>query len=226
MDRSLLLLMIAAPLLVVGLLLAGAGVAAVFGVYQVGICLLLPAALNVGARRLGWRGHLRHLGLAGPGSGRAVAFGLALAVVCGGGTLAIFAGWGRQQLAAEAVVAALAAWGLGPQHLAGMLPLMALVSGPAEELFWRGFCATELAAAPRWQRLLLPSLLYFSYHAVTVTALMPQPALAASALAGVAGAGVGWAWLRERTGSVWPALLSHGAVAAAYTLVAVRLLGS
>jgi membrane protease YdiL (CAAX protease family) len=224
MDRKLLLVMIAAPLLVVVLLAAGAGIAAVFGVYQLGICLLLPAVVNVGVRRRGWRAHLRHLGLAGPGTGRAVAGGLALAALCGTGVLAFFAWWGTPRLVAGDVVAALAAWGLGPQHLAGLTALLALVGGPAEELFWRGFCATELAAAPRRWRLLLPSLLYASYHAYTLHALAPQPALAAAALAGVAGAGVGWAWLRERTGSVWPALLSHGTAAAAYTLVAARLL--
>jgi membrane protease YdiL (CAAX protease family) len=55
---------------------------------------------------------------------------------------------------------------------------------------------------------------------VTIQALVPVPWLAALMLAAVFGAGVGWAWLRERTGSVWPALLSHGAATTAYMLFA------
>lgn len=226
MARRILLLMIAAPVLVAVLLLAGAKVVIVFAAYQAGVCLMLPAVVNLGARRTGWRGHLVRLGLTGPGSGRAFAWGLALAVACGAGILAFFALWGRSRLQANAVADGLAPWGLGTGDLTGLLLFMALVSGPAEELFWRGFCAAELAPAPRPLRLLLPSLLYTSYHAVTVPTLMPHRGLAALVLVAIALAGVGWAWLRERTGSVWPALLGHGAAAAAYMLVARRLLAA
>ena len=121
--------------------------------------------------------------------------------------------------------AALAAWQVDPAHLGGLLLFMALVSGPAEELFWRGFCAAELATVPsRALRLLVPSLLYASYHAATVPRLLRQRGLAVPVLVAVTGAGLTWAWLRERTGSIWPALLSHAAAAAAYTAVAGDLL--
>ena len=39
-------------------------------------------------------------------------------------------------------------------------------------------------------------------------------------------AGLGWGWLREKTGSVWPALLSHAGAAGAYMAVARPLLES
>ena len=110
---------------------------------------------------------------------------------------------------------------LEPGHAPGLILFMAVVNGPAEELFWRGFVAAELRPASGLAvRLLVPGLLYSSYHAVTIPALVPVPWLAALMLAAVLGAGVGWAWLRERTGSVWPALLSHGAATTAYMLFA------
>lgn len=225
MPRSLLILMIAVPLAVAGLLLAGAGVVPVYAGYQVGVCLVLPLIVDLGRRRWGWRRHLAHLGLVGPGTGRAFGLGLALAAVAAGGILGFFAWGGERFLTAAQVTRALAAWGIRPGDLTGLVPFMAVVSGPAEELFWRGFCAAELRPHPsRWLRLGLPSFLYASYHAATVPALLPSPLLTGVALAAVAGAGLAWAWLRERTGSVWPALLSHGAAAGAYMVVARQLL--
>jgi len=225
MPRPLLLLMIIVPLVVAALLLAGAGVAAVYAFYQVGVCLVLPVAVDLGRRRWSWRRHLAHLGLTGPGTGRGVALGLGLGVIAGGAILAFFAVGGERFLTGDQVARALAAWGIAPGELTGLVPFMAAVSGPAEELFWRGFCAAELAGRTgRAVRLLVPSLLYASYHAATVPPLLRSPALVVLALAAVAGAGLAWAWLRERTGSVWPALLSHAAAAGAYMVVARQLL--
>lgn len=224
-PRPLLLLMIAAPAVVAAALLSGRGVPAVFGLYQGGICLLLPAVTDLGVRRWSWSRHARHLGLSGPGTVRGIGLGLLLSAVAAGGVMVLAAAArGRLPIPGD-LAAALAAWGVGSADLGGLVLFMALVSGPAEELFWRGFCAAELAAVPaRPLRLLVPSLLYASYHAATVPRLLQSPALAVPVLVGVAGAGLAWAWLRERTGSVWPALLSHGAAAGAYTAVARHLL--
>lgn len=226
LPRRLLLLMIAAPAAVAAALLSGRGVLPVFGLYQVGVCLVLPAVVDLGRRRWSWRRHARHLGLIGPGTARGLGLGLLLAVLTAGGVLVIMQAVSGSLLQPEDVAAALAAWQVAPSDLGVLLLFMAVVSAPAEELFWRGFCAAELSALPsRALRLLLPSLLYASYHGVTIPRLMPSPLLAVAALAAVTGAGLVWAWLRERTDSVWPALLSHGAAAAAYTAVAKDLLG-
>lgn len=225
LPRRLLLLMIVAPAAVGAALLSGRGVLVVFGLYQVGVCLLLPAVTDLGVRRWSWRRHALHLGLLGPGTARGIGLGLLLGVVAAGGVLGLYAAAHGRLLHAGDVEAALAAWRVDPADLGGLMLFMALVSGPAEELFWRGFCAAELAPMPsRTLRLLVPSLLYGSYHAVTVPQLMRSPVLAVPVLVGVTGAGLAWAWLRERTGSVWPALLSHGAAAGAYTAIAGHLL--
>lgn len=99
----------------------------------------------------------------------------------------------------------------------------ALLTGPLEELFWRG-AVHPLAAqatarrAARWpglagrlshsriaSRWLLPivasTLAYAAFHAVTL-----QLALVAAALLG----GLVWGWLVERTGSVGAAMVAHG----------------
>ena len=226
MKPALLLLMIAAPLLVAAALLAGGGAPVVYAAYQLGVCLALPAAVDVGARGWSWSRHARHLGLTGPGTKRGLALGLALGLAAAGGILGFFALAGARVLDGADLADALRAWGLPPERLRAAALFMALVAGPAEELFWRGFCAAELADVRRRAvRLGVPSLLYASYHAVTLARLVGGIAWPLALFAAVAAAGWAWAWLRERTGSVWPALLSHGAAAGAYTLVAAGLVG-
>jgi membrane protease YdiL (CAAX protease family) len=218
-------LMIAAPASVVVALLVFRSALLVFVLYHVGFCLLLPLVVDL--RRRGWnlRTHFRHLGVAGPGAARAFGQGLGIAgVTAAVAGLALVAA--RDGLPTGAnLTAALARWGVPADRAGPVLVFIALVNGPAEELFWRGFVAAELRpAAGRLRRLLTPSLAFAGYHAVTIPALVPEPALAGLMLGAVLVAGTSWAWLRERTGSLWPALLSHTIAGAMYAAVAADLL--
>jgi len=212
-------LMIAAPATVVSALLCGRSAILVFALYHVGICLLLPLVIDLRVRRWTWAQHLHHLGLLRDGALPGVGLGVvlagvtALAAVAG---LVAVRGWLPDDVAVRAV---LAGWSVPPERTAGVLLFLALVNGPAEEFFWRGFVGAELRPLPcRWRRLLVPSVAYASYHGVTIPVLVPEPGIAALMTVAVIGAGLGWAWLRDRTGSVWPAVLSHGAAAAVYSL--------
>ncbi|MCP4570998.1 MAG: CPBP family intramembrane metalloprotease [bacterium] len=225
MAPLLLPLMIGAPAVVVIALLAFHDVFAVFASYHVGICVLLPMAVNLGWRRLGWSDHVGTLGLTGPGTRRGLALGTALGAASAVLILAAFQLRGTEWLANNAVTATLESWGATSDRWPALVLFMVVVNGPAEELFWRGFVANEMAdVRSRANRLLLPSACYASYHAVTVLLLVRSLEAAALMLTAVFGAGIFWAWLRDRTGSVWPALLSHAAATAAYMAVALPLL--
>jgi len=224
-PRWLLPLMIAAPLVVAAALAGARDLVLVFALYQVGICLGAPAWIDLRLRRWTLRRHLDHVGLGGPGTMRAVGLGLALAAAAAVGIWAAFGIWGSRLLGANAVAEVSARWGLAPEAAPALFAFMAVVNGPAEELFWRGFVAAEIRPHPsRAVRLVLPSLLYASYHGFTLALLVRAPGPAVLMFAAVAAAGCGWAWLRERTGSVWPALLIHTAATVAYMLVALPLL--
>ena len=102
---------------------------------------------------------------------------------------------------------------------------MTLVNGPAEELYWRGFVHTEMSdRRPRLSTILLIAASYASYHGVTVYVLAANLPVALLFMAAIFAAGWGWGWLREKTGSVWPALLGHAGAAAAYMIVARPLM--
>ena len=67
--------------------------------------------------------------------------------------------------------------------------------------------------------MVLPAVLYASYHAVTISSLVGEALGVVLMTGGVLGAGLVWGWLRRKTGSVWPALLSHGGAVVAYLAV-------
>jgi membrane protease YdiL (CAAX protease family) len=224
--------LLAAPLSVVVTLLVFRNLLAVFAVYHVGFCLVLPAAHALLVRRIPPREHLRDLALTGPRPSRAIALGLGLGALLGGGTILAFEVLGDLFLRDNTVSVVLSQWGAGPEQRHLVFWFMVLVNGPAEELYWRGFVHTRLYGAPAGgasrgpsaASLLLPSFCYASYHGVTVLVFLAQPAVAVLFLAVILGAGWGWAWLRRRTGSVWPALLAHAGAVAGYMIVARPLL--
>jgi len=208
-------LLVGAPLAVVAGLTLGRSVWAVFAIYHVGICLILPWVRERLGSGTSWADHLRHLGLQNY-LGRGILLGLGTAAL----VLASFFALGQGVLDREIVDGALAAWGVPVAHQKMVALFMLVVNGPAEELCWRGYLHHRLADWPaRTGALAATSLGYASYHAVTVHLLIGHVAWAAAVFLGVAAAGFGWGWLREKTGSVWPALMSHLGATWAYVYI-------
>jgi membrane protease YdiL (CAAX protease family) len=175
----------------VGLALAGALAFAV-------VTLLTQAGMLAAAlwRGPGWRGAGALAGPARLGTGSLV-------------------GWGAFGLLASLGAGALYAWAAGqvweglvppplPEQLefaapAGLVFALVVLTAPlAEELFFRGFVCAGLASRWGWGRAALASAVLFA---------------ASHGSLGVAGpallAGLVFAWLYRRTGSVWPAILAH-----------------
>lgn len=217
--------LLGAPAVVVLSLVVVGNVFTVFGAYHLGFCLFLPAAYNLLRRRFSLRQHLDFLGLTGPGAPRGMMLGLGLGIVLAGGTLLAFRFLGDVFLADHNIPAILTQWGVDPKTMPLLYWFMVLINGPAEELYWRGFVHREMAERqPRGKTLLLIAACYASYHGVTVYLLVGDLIVALLFLAAILAAGFGWGWLREKTGSVWPALLGHAGAAAAYMIVARPLL--
>jgi membrane protease YdiL (CAAX protease family) len=224
-----LLLAIAAPLAVIVSIEWLHSVWWTFATYQVFICLVAPA---IESRRNGrsWRDHAALLGLRGrkrtDGGGES-SRSLLLAMVLGLITMLVTGGFlvitHARFLNPSRLDAALAAWGVSSGQVLIVLAIMAVLDAAAEELFWRGYFPgrVELAfgALPIALTVVLPAALYASYHAATIGRLIGDPSGVAVMTGGVLGAGLAWGWLRQRTHSVWPALLSHSGAVIAYLAV-------
>lgn len=213
-----LLLAVAGPLTVLLGLKVFHSAPLVFVSYHLLLCLGVPAALSfVG----GWNpaAHAQALGLQRRGLQTGLALGLLSALL----PPLLFAVAPGLFPDAARLRTVLADWDLSAAAPGGFLFFLALVNGPAEELFWRGW----LLRAPRpgvpVQALMV--LLFTSYHAETIGRLAPTAGAAAVMLAGVFGGAVFWTWTRRRWGSVWPALLSHTGATCGYLYVCARLLG-
>lgn len=90
-----------------------------------------------------------------------------------------------------------------------------------EELVWRGWVQTELGLRIGARAWMLAALLYAVAHAATLVTLRdgvagPNPLVFLAAL----GCGLCWAFLRERSGRLFPGLVSH----AAFTYLATQYL--
>jgi membrane protease YdiL (CAAX protease family) len=217
--------LLGAPFVVVVGLLMGRNVFVVFAVYHLGFCLILPAVNNILRRCFTLSDHLDFLGLTGPGTTRGLVLGFGLGVILAGGIILIFHLFGEIFLAGHDVPEVLARWGAGKGNISLLFWFMTLVNGPAEELYWRGFVHTEMSdRRPRLATILLIAACYASYHGVTVYVLAASLPVALLFMAAIFVAGWGWGWLREKTGSVWPALLGHTGAAAAYMIVARPLM--
>lgn len=216
-TRHRLLAAAAAPLLVAFGLVLLRSAAFVFAAYHVVLCLVVPAWL---ARRsgCGLGAHARALGLARRGLQAGLVLGLVSALV----PPLAFALAPSLFPDAERLRAALAGWGLSPGAPAFFLFFLAVVNGPAEELYWRGWLLREPAPARPVRAAL--ALLFTSYHALTIGRLAPDAGAAALLTAGVLVGALAWTWMRARWGSVWPALCSHAGLTCGYLYVCARLL--
>ena len=128
-------------------------------------------------------------------------------------------------------------WGISTRQTPWLLAALVVLNAPAEELFWRGYLHTRLVppasdgsassvagrgprrSAVPWVVIALLAVGYASYHALTVGRLVPTAGKAALMFSGILAAGLFWGWLRQRSGSVWPALLGHWGAVAAYAAV-------
>ncbi|MER5644905.1 type II CAAX endopeptidase family protein [Streptosporangium sp. NPDC002524] len=95
-------------------------------------------------------------------------------------------------------------------------PLLLLLPALGEEVGWRGWLVPRLQRYGIWVALLLSGVIWGAWHAPYTLLGYNYPNLGAWAALMVIGLctfyGVVLAWLRLRSGSVWPAAISHAAL--------------
>jgi membrane protease YdiL (CAAX protease family) len=153
-------------------------------------------------------------------------FGLAVAAVVLGG---YFGGLWHSRLLAQApdrLYRKLAEHGMAtPGRYAALAGFMVVAHSFLEEYYWRWFVYGQLRRLVRVPlAMALAGLAFMAHHVVILAAYIPAVAVVPCSLA-VAVGGVFWAWLYERSGSLYPSWLSHLVVDAALFVIGWDLLG-
>lgn len=212
--------LIAAPAIVVLTLLVWRNVWATFALYHLGTCLVVPLVDRRLIQRDSWPEVGAYLGLCGPDLRAGVRTGALLGLVMAAGTVLFFELGGGSLLDRTAIQEALSGWGVTPSQTKALILVMVLGNGMAEELFWRGWIHRRLASwRPRFGAHLVAAFFYTTYHVATVSLLVDDVRVVVLFMLTILAAGLIWAWLRERFGNVWPALLSHMGATLGYMAV-------
>jgi membrane protease YdiL (CAAX protease family) len=102
-----------------------------------------------------------------------------------------------------------------------------LVHSLLEEYYWRWFVFQQLRCLiPRWPAIVVSALGFMAHHVIVLVAFFEgAPALAWALSLAVAMGGAFWAWLYERTGSIFGPWLSHLIIDAGIFWIGYELLG-
>jgi membrane protease YdiL (CAAX protease family) len=156
-----------------------------------------------------------------------VAFGLVVAVAAVG-LYPISARYpGLFESATVKIRAKVAEFGIGTPATYVLFGLfLSLGHSLLEEYYWRWFVFGQLREfLPRWPAVVLSSLAFMAHHVILLGVFFPGQfwSMAAPLSLGVAGGGAVWAWLYDRTGSIYSPWLSHAIIDAAVLWVGYEM---
>jgi len=181
-----------------------------------GLALIHAVLAGIGVYRLQRQGRLSALVRVRPGD---LSIGIALALLLAISSWAL-ARWLIPVASVERAWLLRIALVLG-QSSSSTATIGLVALAVCEELVWRGWVQTELGLRLGARGWMLSALLYAVAHAATLVTLRdsvagPNPLLFLGAL----GCGLCWAFLRERSGRLFPGIVSH----AAFTYLATQYL--
>ncbi len=150
---------------------------------------------------------------------RGLALGVAFGLFVAAGMLGLYAALRHQPLFARSpgqIRAKLEEFGLdSPLGFAAFAAFVTLLHSLLEEYYWRWFVFGRLRELIPWGwALVLSSLGFMGHHVIVLHVYLPERFLTEVvpfSLAIAVGGGV-WAWLYERTGTLYPSWLSHAMV--------------
>ncbi|KGP71268.1 CPBP family intramembrane glutamic endopeptidase [Pontibacillus yanchengensis] len=100
-------------------------------------------------------------------------------------------------------------WGFSGSGVIGLILVLLIINPVLEEMYWRGFMHERLNRNFRvWQTILFTSFFYTLYHFLSILPMFEYPFNIIAVLP-VFIAGVLWGYIREWTGSIVAAVVSH-----------------
>ena len=104
---------------------------------------------------------------------------------------------------------AISEWGISRMNTVFLVSMMVIGNAFLEEFFWRGYILNKLSPlCSKRAVVLLSSMFYTSYHAITTGVLFSLPYAIVSTVL-VFGAGIVWGTVRVKTGSILFPVITH-----------------
>ncbi len=192
---------------------------AVFFLYYIGMCLLVPFIDLLLLKRISFTEAFRFLGFRRENSRRSIASGLIhgsiiLALMIGG----FFAF--REVFISSDIVTSLAQWGVSGSKKWILFFLMVLFNGIVEEIFWRGYTYGRLKdILQKWPAILIVTFFYTSYHLATVLTFFKVSFMGIQTVIFIFLAGLLWGWMRYRFQDILATTIGHTLLTIGYMTI-------
>ena len=192
---------------------------AVFFLYYIGMCLLVPFSDLIIRRKLSFTEALRFLGFRRENRKKSITVGLIHgSIILGlmiGGFFAL-----REVFISSDIVSTLAQWGVTGNTKWILFFLMVIFNGIVEEIFWRGYTFGRLKdTLQKWPAILIVTFFYTSYHLATVLTFFKVSFMGIQTVILIFMAGLLWGWMRYRFQDILAATIGHTLLTIGYMTV-------
>jgi len=220
---TIILVMALASLSVIIPLVIFENVIAVFILYYIGMCLIVPFVDLILIRRIGLNDAIRLLGFAKANIKISLFVGLLHGItifvftICG---FVIF----EEVFVTSDIATSLEQWGVSENIRWIIFILMVLFNGIVEEIFWRGYTYGKIRnQLNKWFAIFIVTFFYSSYHLATVFTFFKISYISIQIVLFIFAAGLIWGWMRYRFNNIWASVIGHTLVTIGYMTIYLLL---
>ena len=192
---------------------------AVFFLYYIGMCLLVPFADLILIRKLSFIDAFRFIGYRNENRKSSVNAGFAHGLLAFSLMMAGFLVF-KDIFMSSDIVTSLAKWGVTENTKWILFFLMVLFNGIVEEIFWRGYTYGRLKdVLPKWPTILIVTFFYTSYHLATVLTFFGVSFMGIQMVVFIFIAGLFWGWMRYRFNDILATTIGHTLLTIGYMTI-------
>jgi membrane protease YdiL (CAAX protease family) len=192
---------------------------AVFFLYYIGMCLLIPLADLMFVRKLSFIDTLNFIGFNNENRKGSMYAGLTHGLLASSLMIAGFFVF-REAFTSDDIVKSLAQWGVMGSTKWIIFFLMVLFNGIVEEIFWRGYTFGGLKGVlKKWSAILIVTFFYTSYHLATVLTFFKVSFIGIQIVVFIFIAGLLWGWMRYRFNNILASTIGHTLLTIGYMII-------
>lgn len=196
---------------------------AVFLLYYVGMCIIVPFIDLVIVKKLSLTDVVSFLGFKKDNFKSSILIGLLHGFVFLSFTVGGFFVLKDMFLASDIAVS-LEQWGAPGKIRWVVFIVMVLFNGVVEEIFWRGYTYGKIGdQLNRWLATFIVTLFYTSYHLATVLAFFKISYIGLLIILFIFTAGFIWGWMRYHFKNIWASAIGHTLATIGYMTVYLLL---